>query len=188
MKKLLFFIALAACLTSAVSCESEAKNPGDFSIACELDIASITSQVTGDQYSFSVARETDTTYLYYYTQKDTVYSGSSYTVTTDTVWFVGETEPATYRVYNPVEVDAVADTLTIKITSNANWEAPAPTMLSGSAWCRNYGSTTAGGGNGTLQVRFTANRTKTSRSAYQYIYTGDSTVLLLLPFTQLGTE
>ena len=200
MKKLLFFIALAVAMTAVVSCESEAENPGDFSIKATLDVGTAVTSINGDEYALTVARQIDTTYMYYTVERDTavddngdyvITSDGTYDITIDTIWFEGDIT-ATYIEMEPILLPSAADTFTIKLTTNARWTAPVPDPGSYTQWYYNYcistgGSLISGGGNGQLDFRVTRNRTtQRKQTAIQYIYTSDSTVLYMIPFNQSG--
>lgn len=202
MKKLLFFITLAVAMTTVVSCEDEAKNPGDFSIKSTLDIGTVVTSINGDEYALTVARQIDTTYMYYYTESDTavdengdyvITSSGTYDITVDTVWFEGDIT-AVYTEIEPILLPSPADTFTIKLTTNARWNAPVPDAGGKVQWFYNYciatdGTLIAGGGNGQLDFRVTRNRsTQRAVTAIQYIYTNDSTVLYMIPFNQSGEK
>lgn len=199
MKKLFFLLAstlLAAFLLSA--CEEDvAKNPGDFNLKPTLEIDPVITSLSGGSYQLSKLRETDTTYVYFYTKDDTlrdengnfVIDGKgNLTVKTDTIYYNSKIT-AKFTEYALVTLPSPADTFSIKLKSNAKWKAPLPPSAT---WYYNYNiltgaTSTSGGGDGMVNFRVSRNRNRLRAiTAVQDIMTNDSTVLVRLRFTQKG--
>lgn len=202
MKKAFFLFAstlLAAFLLSA--CEEDvAKNPGDFNLKPTLEIDPVITSLSGGSYQLNKLRETDTTYVYFYTKDDTlrdengnfVIDGKgNLVVKTDTIYYNSKIT-AKFTEYALVTLPSPADTFSIKLKSNAKWKAPVPGTGGKVQWYYNYNiltgaTSTSGGGDGMVNFRVSRNRNKTRAViAVQDIITDDSTVLVRLNFTQKG--
>lgn len=197
MKKTLYFVGMAAVLWSFASCESEPKNPGDFSLKSEFrpgsNIESITS---GTLIPLKIARECDTTYKYQYILKDTlkddkgdpiIGEGGKLTITDDTVYVYSKIKAHFYEM-EPVYLPSKADTFRIDIFSNAFWKAANP-KFKGAAWYKNYNSTSTGAGDSEFQFVVERKRgSKRTEFANQYFVTSDSTTMYLLPIGQWGEK
>lgn len=197
MKKTFYFAGVVAALWLVASCESEPKNPGDFSLKSELRLGSaIESMTSGELFPLKVARECDTTYKYQYILKDTlkddngdpiIGEGGKLTITDDTVYVLSKIKAHFYEM-EPVYLPSKADTFRIDIASNAFWKAANPKM-SGTAWYKNHNSTSTGGGDSEFQFVVQRRRgNKRTELANQYFITSDSTTMYLIPIGQWGEK
>lgn len=186
MKKTLLIIAAACAMTGIVaSCDSEPKNPGDFTVKAELSLSDIMSLTTQETFPLKVVREFDSIYQRKIGFKDTIFDtdGEILEIKNDTVIV-----PSSYRarIYQaePIYLPAAADTFQIDVTSNARWNAPAPT--SPNNWYNAMENTT-GGGDSYMTFRSIRNRT-TARTtpANLKVYTSDSMVMYIIPLYQRG--
>jgi len=202
MRKLIYPFALlcAACIVTA--CDKEAENPGDFNMKSTLSVGNAVVCIHGDQYPLTVARQIDTTYTTYTVQYDTVKDsngdpviGSDGKVVTnaDTVP-VYSNITAAFTEYEPITLPSAADTFTVKLYSNAKWNAPVPDAGGKVQWYYTYNlitgtSSITGGGDSEVDFRVTRNKNKKrSVTAVQDIMTQDSTVLVRLRFNQAGEK
>ena len=72
MRKLLYFMFLLGVASwVVVACDDTKDNPGDFSLKATLEVEPVLVSVKGNEYALNVARVTDTTYRYFYTENDT---------------------------------------------------------------------------------------------------------------------
>lgn len=184
MKKiLLVFAAAGALLGSVASCDSEPKNPGDFSVKAELTLSDIVSLKTGDVYPLNIERQFDSIYQRKVGFKDTIFApdGSIEAINNDTVIVPSSYTAKIYKM-EPVTFEYTVDTFRIDITSNARWNAPAPTTTGN--WYSSIENTT-GGGDSYMTFRTTAN-IMTSRTGNLRVYTSDSTVMYIIPMVQKG--
>lgn len=186
-------------ITLLAACENEPENPGDFSIRSELRIGELRSLVTGDVYPLIVRREIDTVYRYSYEVSDTAKDAQGnpllrpdgqLDITTETRWYDG---PKTAHfveyetVYLPSFENVPVDTFELKVYSNANWLAPAPSATV--TWFKNINSTTGGGGDGV--VNFTVNMFLNEISkhvAEQVLLTKDSLEMARLYIRHTGLK
>lgn len=200
MKKLLLFIVLFGAMSTIVSCEKVAENPGDYDLKATLELGSVVTSIGGTEYPLTVSREIDTTYRYSYTENDTTKDANgdpvigedgNLIIRTDTLWYTGITS-ARYIEMEPILLPSTADTFSIKLTSNARWRAPLPSAGTGVQWYFSYNITTGGtsltgGGDSEVDFRVTRNRGRQRAvTAVQYIFTSDSTVMYKLQFNQSG--
>lgn len=187
MKKIFYLLAAIGVTWGIVSCDSEPKNPGDFSIKSTMEVGSIMSLVNGQTYNLKVMRDFDTIFKNGVQVWDTVFdaNGEFVSRTADTIW-VPAKHNTRYVEMEPVVFEAQADTFSLNLSTNAKWESPSP--ISSVPWIYNE-STTAGGGDGTIIFRIARNR-NFKRSTYtpMYIYTSDSTVFYKIPFGQKGEK
>ena len=197
MKKLLYISAVGLSLAALSACESEPKNPGDFSVKSELTVVDIKSQTTGDVYPLVVARLVDTTYHYYYNVNDTLKDAAGVPVlgpdgnlqiTTEEKFYLSK-KTAKLTEFEPVIfpsfTDVPYDTLAMNLTSNAAWEAPDPkTAVS---WYANVNSSQRGGGDGTIyfSVRQFANK-MSKYVVTQDVFTRDSMQMYRFTFRHTG--
>lgn len=196
MKKLIYMLALGL-LYCATGCEDEPGNPGDFSVKSVLEIGAVTSLTTGDEYSLTVAREIDSTYMYSYTVNDTVKdengepeigADGNYIINTEIRYYPSRVT-ARFIEMEPITLASSVDTFSIALKSNARWLAPVPDAGGKVQWYYNVNSTTGGGGDGAVNFRVTRNRNYTRAvDAVQYIHTQDSTVMYKLVFKQAGEK
>lgn len=211
MKKL-FGLALLGMTIGLLSCEEEAKNPGDFNLKAELTLDPMLVTSTGGQ-SYVLEEEAvfDTAYTSTYEKKDTTFEtnadgsfvlddkgkkvpvigddGNLIINSTTVVFPTGK--KGTFHRMKFIKLESKADTFTIHIKSNALWRAPqyAPTKAQ---WFFNYnlrtgGNSLTGGGDSYFYFRTLRNKNKTRvEPVPQYIYTSDSTVMYQLNFGQAG--
>ena len=186
MKKiLLLFAAAGLLLTSTASCDSEPKNPGDFSVKAELSLSDIMSLSTQETYPLNIVAEYDSIYQRKVAFKDTVFDsdGGIVEIKNDTLIVPSKT-PARIHRAEPIYLPSYADTFRIDITSNAQWNAPAPTSLAN--WYNAMENTT-GGGDSYMTFRSIRNRsTMRATPAYLRVYTSDSAVMYIIPLYQMG--
>ena len=174
MKKLLYAAPLLA-LACFWACEDEVTNPGDFSVKSTLGVERIWT-ASGQEYPVSIVRE-----------KDTVYMASTIDKETDeTVWYETDTRGHFYELaLNTLPPEA--DTIFIKISSNAKWKAPMPDGGGKTQWF--FTQRQAGGGSSTVTATVTRNRNKQRPvNADQYIMTSDSAVMFKVSFAQKGEK
>lgn len=203
MRKLLFIpFILGAICTFVVSCDDTNGNPGDFNLKATLSVDPVVVSVTGAEYPLNVARVTDTTYRYFYTESDTtkdadgkpvIGDDGKFIIKVDTIWYNSKIT-AKLTEYDLVELPAAEDTFTIKLASNARWMANIPDAGGKVQWYYNYnlltGATSlSGGGDGFVYFRVTRNKNyRRAVVAVQDIMTSDSTVLARLRFVQKGEK
>jgi hypothetical protein len=196
MKKLFYFMPLALLSLGIASCEDEPKNPGDFDLEATLEIDNEAIASSGVSYALKVAREADTTYQHAYTVRDTMRNADGsyyindkggYEITSETKYY--GTKTAKLVEYETVTLASNADTVSIKLKSNARWTADVPDAGGKAQWYYNYNSTTAGGGDGTFQFRTTRNRNSYRPvTMRQEFLTSDSTKIIIVPFRQKGEK
>lgn len=187
MRKLLFFLTVAALASGVVSCDNEPKNPGDFTVKSTLNVDMIKSMTTGETYNLSVARSFDTIFKTPVQVWDTIYdaNGEFLERNADTIW-VPSKFTTRYIETQPVVLPSVADTFSMDLTTNAKWLSPNPTIVD-LPWIYNE-STTGGGGDGTIIFRVARNRNFARSLTPMLIYTSDSTVFYKIPFGQTGEK
>lgn len=198
MKRFFYAIAVVLAAGLVVSCESDPKNPGDFTKAATLEITGpVVSLKTGKTYDLKVARETDTVYKYLYVLKDTVFDENGKPVigpdgkpiaTDDSVYIYSKIKAKLIEM-EPLFLPGPADTFNLDITSNARWLATEPVKENDDdvQWYHNFNSTHSGGGNSSLQ--FYTDRKRGSRRdnvMVQQVITSDSTIMYRIPFYQYG--
>ncbi|WP_430809635.1 MULTISPECIES: hypothetical protein [unclassified Carboxylicivirga] len=131
-----WLIALVLTL-SMMACEDENYDFGDPNLASDFQIVSITDSVSGYDFDFVNPQPKDTTYIYHYLQRDTVYNpdGSVGEVNVDTVYYEGKTAKL-YEV--PVLLlPSYKNRLYIRVKSNARWNAPVIPFPKGHDWIKN---------------------------------------------------
>lgn len=185
MRKL-FYLILGGVLLSMgfASCDDEPDNPGDFSIRGTLDVVGISSTL-GHEYNLVVLRDFDSTIMRYNVIRDTVIGvDGTVNVNTDTTWYSDGV--CRYVKLDEVTVPYEADTLTMTILSNAQWNAPTPENNNTQRWYVLQNST--GGGDGYLTVAINRNNSAQERRYMQIqrILTSDSATIYEIPFRQLG--
>lgn len=187
MRKL-FYMSVAAMLLSLSACESEPKNPGDFSVKSELTMAELVSLKTGAVYPLQVKINRDTTYIYEVIRDKKKYNpDSTYVVVKDTSYHAGNSGKYIEfeKVMLPSYPELPYDTLELKITSNARWLANEPEV----AWFSNVGKVVVGGGNGRILMSIKQFGNEVSKNvAEQTIMTSDSTLLYMLPIGHTGLK
>lgn len=185
MKKILLFFAAAGLLLSTVaSCDSEPKNPGDFSKKAEISLSDIMSLTTGETYPIRIIRDYDSIYQNKRVVRDTVFNeDGSQTINTDTIIVPSKFTAHIYRTES-VYLPAFADTFQVDVTSNARWYAPAPTTSTN--WYNSMENTT-GGGDSYFTFRTVRNRNTTRATpANLKVYSSDSAVMYIIPLYQRG--
>lgn len=203
MRKLLYFMFLLGVASwVVVACDDTKDNPGDFSLKATLEVEPVLVSVKGNEYALNVARVTDTTYRYFYTENDTtkdengepvIGSDGKLIIKVDTIYYNSKVT-AKLTEYELLELPSEADTFTVSLRSNARWKAPVPSAGGKVQWYFNYnlltgGTSTAGGGDGRMYFRTTRNKNyRRSVVAVQDIMTSDSTVLVRLNFVQRGEK
>jgi hypothetical protein len=196
MKKLFYFMPLAALALGIASCEETPSNPGDFNLKATLELGDVVTGVSGNTYALKVARTADTTYQHAYTVTDTLLNADGtyqrdeqgrYVTTSETKYY--GTKTATLVEMEPITLASIADTLSLSVISNARWLADVPDAGGKTQWYFNYNSTTAGGGDATYQFRTTRNRNATRPiTMMQTFLTSDSSKIIIVPFKQLGEK
>ena len=187
MKKIFYLIAAGVFAWTAVSCDSEPKNPGDFSVKAELTVVEFISDDTGVVYPVKISERIDSVLISRVAVKDTTYDADGQQIiTTDSV-SVPRNHPTVFYMAEPVVLPPAADTYTIKIVSNAKWYAPAAIRQAGANWFQNDG-VTAGGGNGSLNYH-TLDNSNLANRPYPFtlnVLTSDTTVWYRISVAQLG--
>lgn len=175
MRKLLFVAPFLAACAAICACEDEPTNPGDFDVKSTLEVTRIWT-ATGVDYPVSVVCE-----------KDTVYQASRYDNETDElVWYDTDTRGHLVEL-STTELPPEADTIFIKLSSNAKWMAPMPDNGGKAQWF--FTQRLAGGGSSTVVATVTRNRNKRRAvDAAQYILTSDSAVIFKVNFAQRGEK
>lgn len=189
MRKLLYLLAGGMLAAGFVACDNEPKNPGDFSVASELSLGNVVSQVDGKVYTLKVAQAFDSVFGSNVTVWDTVYNanGDFESRSSRSVW-VPSKFTTRYVEYEPIMLPSDAQTFAIDIYTNAKWVSPQPTKPRGGSQFYND-ATTGGGGDGTLIFRSEINENKTRTvSAQMNIYTQDSTVYHKVNLLQEGLD
>lgn len=190
MRKLLYLLTIGVVAGCMAACDDDDDGTFGEKIDAVLEINSVTPHLTPDQ-PIALVRDasapTDTTYIYYYTKRDTIrladgtpeiLPDGSMHIVTEKIEYEGPIR-AKYFVYEPVVVANVADTLDIAITSNSRWTVG--TLVGTGIGCTN----TKGGGDGGTSITLQLNRSTTARrTTVAYIYTNDSTVMHKVTFEQ----
>jgi hypothetical protein len=201
--KQLFYLSAILCVVcgSVASCKDDGY-PGDFNIKPTLAIIPEVTSLHGDTIALTQIRSIDSTYRYFYLHYDTlkdeggepvIGGDGKLVIAKDTVWYYSKIT-AKFTEYALVELPSTADTFTIRLQSNAKWNAPIPDRGDKVQWYYNYnlitgGTTTSGGGDGMLNFRVTRNKNyRRPVTAVQDIMTSDSSVLVRLRFTQRGEK
>lgn len=185
MKKILLIFAAAGLLLSSVaSCDSEPKNPGDFSVKSELYLSDFISLKTGDTYPLTIAQEYDSIYQRKVGYRDTIYGpdGEISEIKSDTVIIPSSYTARILKADTIFLLDYLQDTIHVDITSNARWNVPVPNAAS--TWYKSLENTTGGGDSYT--VFSVLPNVTTKRTARIVFYTNDSTVMYIIPLTQKG--
>jgi hypothetical protein len=196
MKKLFYFMPLAALALGIASCEETPTNPGDFNLEATLELGDVVTGVSGNTYALTVARTADTTYQHAYTVTDTLLNADGSYQIDENGHFVTETSTKYYGTktaklveMEPITLASIADTLSLSVISNARWLADVPDAGGKTQWYFNHNSTTAGGGDATFQFRTTRNRNATRPiTMMQTFLTSDSSKIIIVPFKQLGEK
>lgn len=194
MKKLLFILAVG-CITATVGCsDDDADNLyGDFNVPCELQLLTVKAKNGGGEFPLVLAEARDTVYTYTYTVNDTlkdettgepvIGSDGNYVITKVPQEYQGPIR-ARYYIYEPITVPMQIDTFYVDLESNARWTASTPKCDRGS-WCSLVKN--SGGGTGQMQFRCTTNNSRL-RTAYDYVYSNDSTVMCKFTIHQVGAR
>lgn len=197
MKKLIYLIVGLGLLGGFAACDDDNDNPGDFSMKSTLELGSITSAL-GHVYPLTVDETKDTVYEYFYIKVDTVRDELGqivYDEFGDTVFNKYQASYFSKKTAKLIRMKQVvlfgaADTLTIPVTSNARWNAPAPRFILNeeeqARWMDNYQSTLAGGGNSNVKLTVNSPRAARAYSGYQTILTSDSMLMYVIPFQQVA--
>lgn len=174
------------------SCSDDATNFGDCTIKSALEVTGVTTK-SGNELEFSVLREIDTTYVRFYTKKDTLKDENGdyilddkgkYQIKDDTIYYKGNITARFVEIAH-MTLESPADTILISVGSNSKWNAPMPSAGGKAQWF--FTQRLAGGGDGTVVATVTRNRnSKRPVDAVQYILTPDSTVMYQLTFSQKG--
>lgn len=172
MRKLLYG---AAVLLAVCACDDEVTNPGDFTVQSTLSVERIWT-ASGKEYPVNIVRE-----------KDTVYQASKFDEETDElVWYDTDTR-GHFVELSLNTLPPEADTIFIKVKSNAKWKAPMPDNGGKTQWY--FTTRQAGGGDGTVVANVTRNRNKQRPvDAAQYVMTSDSAVMYKVTFAQTGEK
>lgn len=212
MRKLLGLALTMSVVTALLSCEDEAKNPGNFNLKAELTMAPMLVTSTGGQ-SYTLEEEAvfDTVFTSTYEKADTTFEtdangdfvigadgkkvpvigADGHLIITKTPITFETGKRGVFHRMKPIKLESKADTFTIHIKSNAQWRAPqyVPTRAQ---WFFNYnlrtgGNSLTGNGDGYFYFRTIRNKNKTRvEPVPQYIFTSDSTVVYQLNFGQAG--
>ena len=199
MKKLLYLSAAALLLGGLAACESEPENPGDYNVKSELTVNQITSLVTGDVYPLQVARSIDTTYHYYYNVYDTVKDASGepilgadgkLQISSEQKYYLSKITAKLVEfdtIFFPSFPDVAVDTLSLSITSNANWLAPE--IKNAVTWYANVNASNKGGGDGYFMFSVNQFINVLSRHKVQQdLFTRDSTLMYRFHFRHTGLK
>ncbi|MDG5798908.1 hypothetical protein QA597_00855 [Marinilabiliaceae bacterium ANBcel2] len=191
MKIILFFFLILGL--SLHSCDDSVKEFGDKSLASELKIVSITDSVGEYNYNFTNPDPVDTTYIYYYLERDTIFKpdGTVDDIAIDTVYYEGKTAKL-YKV-DLILLPSYKNRLYIEIASNARWEAPPiPFASIPATWIKN--DRISGVGDAIIDYDVSPRHPNPDievdvrrRVVTQYITTRDSTIMYELNFQQKAT-
>lgn len=137
MKGYWFWLPVMMLLLGVVACEEDNYEFGNKELLSELSIVSITDSVGGYDYEFVNPLPTDTTYIYHYLKRDTVYTseGGIEKVNVDTVYYEGKT--AQLYTLPVVLLPSYKNRLYIRLQSNARWNAPVIPLAKGQDWIKN---------------------------------------------------
>ncbi len=195
MRKYLSWFCFLIILGLAISCEKESYNYGDKNLLSSLSIVSVTDSVGGYNYDYENPECSDTTYVYYYIDRDTTYTddGGIDEIIKDTVYYNGMT--AKLYTLPVIVLPSYKNRLYIELESNARWNVPAISFKSGQDWI--FNSKVTGIGDAIIDYRVGARTyglpdnlvdivTIPIRrdTVTQYLTTSDSTVMYKLQFTQ----
>lgn len=199
MRKLLLCSLLGATAIGFTACQDDPKNPGDFSLKSELQLAQkMVSKNTGREYPLVVAREFDSTFRYTYEVYDTIKdaagnpilddSGKLQIITTEESYLSRRT--AHFIEYKKIMFlsyeDVDFDTITLDLKSNANWQAPMDADVN---WYKILDGTNKGGGDGTFKISIKQfGNVESNKVAVQEIYSRDSTVMYRFYFGHYGLK
>lgn len=131
------WMLVLALMVGVTACEEENFNFGDQSLPSELQIISITDSVSGYDFGFVNPEPTDTTYIYHYLKRDSVFNadGSFDKINVDTVYYEGKT--AKLYTVPVLLLPSVKNRLCVKIQSNARWNAPVIPFAKNQDWIKN---------------------------------------------------
>ncbi|WP_439183333.1 hypothetical protein [Carboxylicivirga taeanensis] len=190
MNKLKGLLCLVMVMVIWSGCDKDDKEFGDLTLPSELQIVSITDSVGIYDYNFINPEPTDTTYVRYYLQKDSVFlaDGSFDKMEVDTVYYEGKT--AKLYTLPTILLPKYKNRLYIRLSSNARWTAPTiPFSSERATWIRN--AKVGGVGDAIIDYNINPrssnpNSTVSTRRKVQtqYITTQDSTIMYKLQFSQ----
>lgn len=200
MKNLVWGATLL-CLTGILwSCDDTPGNPGNFDTKSEISLGKQFTALSDPSRVFDL-KETarrDTVYKYEYTINDTlfeyspdgkdstyVYGPDGKPLVTKIDSFYLSKKTALLIEYEPLLLEAYADTVVCEVLSNARWTAKQPSTAT-VKWVFNYNMTESGGGDGRLMLYTNRNRGTKRKYDYQYIISSDSMVCVKLPLVQKG--
>ena len=202
MKKLPLILGVLGAAGLFWSCEDTPENPGDFNLKSEISMGTKFTALSDPAraYELKEAGRRDTVYTYKHELVDTVFQYSNGGKDSTYVYgpdgkplvnkrdtFVLSEKKAVLIEYEPIILEAYADTVIAEIYSNARWTAKQPNPV-GAQWLFNYNSTQSGGGDSKVGLRTARSRGKNRRGpVYQYIFTSDSMTCVKIPFYQKGT-
>lgn len=191
MRKL-FYLLTACVAVGLTGCDDEAGPDGNYGeevpVYFELGTISLLSDPT-EVYPLTIDpnAKTDTTYIYSYTERDTVFDADgepeilpdgSLNVTETVIEYEGPIT-ARYYVYEPVVVKSEMAEYMVTLNSNSRWTVGK--LIGSAVSCPKL----SGGGDGYTQFKLNLNRSTTSRRrSIAYIYSNDSTVMHKLTFEQ----
>lgn len=193
MKKFVYIVAGLLTL-GAVACndaDGPQNNYGDLKVKRQLEAVGISSLIDPERvYSLEIDPNapTDTTYMYATEVRDTTFDANGepmvgpdgeviQTITTE--WVAGKIT-AKYHVYKPIELPTSIDTIAVKLVGNVSWNA---SVAKEGLFVINA----KGNGDSNLKLRTTLNRNK-KRARTLWIVSGDSLVMMQIPFVQKGEK
>lgn len=179
----------ANLLWLTAACDNEPKNPGDFSVACELTLDNVVQSLgvyNGQTYPLVVFHENpDTQFRVSYVLRDTVWDaqGNIEKVNTTDTFYLRNAHIHFYDT-ETIVLPYTPDTLEFNLYSNAKWNSPSPERK-GVPWL--YMLTNTGGGDSKITFRVDPNpSTLRASNASFYVFTSDSSVMYRLNFNQYG--
>ena len=190
MNKVYGLIMMGFSLLLMLGCEEDIPVFGDKSIPSELELVSVTDSVGGYDYGFINPVPTDTTYVRFYTTRDSVFleDGTYDKIKIDTVYYDGQT--AKLYTVPTILLPKYKNRLYIQLKSNARWTAPTiPFSSTLATWIKN--SKVSGIGDGIIEYNINPRSTNPNSTIStrrkiqnQYITTRDSMVMYKLSFSQ----
>ena len=190
MKNIYVVFMVGFSLLLMLGCEEDIPVYGDKSLPSELEIVSVIDSVGGYDYGFVNPVSTDTTYVRFYTTRDSVFleDGTYDKIKIDTVYYEGKT--AKLFTVPTILLPKYKNRLYIQLKGNARWTAPAiPFSSTLATWIKN--SKVSGIGDAIIEYNINPrssnpNSTVATRRKIQtqYITTRDSMVMYKLSFSQ----
>lgn len=186
-------------ILAVTGCEDEVPDTfGNPSLESMFEIINITDSVGEKDYDFQMPEPEDTTYIYYYLERDTLFAedGAVDEILVDTIYYEGKTA----RLYKvpTISLPSYKNRLYIEVKSNARWNAPVIPFPTNQDWIRN--SKVSGIGDAVIEYDV-GSRTYGFPPEYadmfvpvgrkpvtQYITTQDSSVMFRLTFEQEGMK